>query len=214
MARNKDAYAPGHDGLKKLKNLTRHKRIKYLKPLYKNMAALGGPIKFLDTLPDPLLGARDGVVRLDDPDVQELLSRLDTRTPEDEKMAQRVINLKRTKFPAAPYTELMVYDWFSRNGVQFDYQVPIGGGRSTKLGQVLDFAVYSGGSALAMPVQGQYWHSKADVAASDELDKLAALGQDVNGFRIDRYVPIWERRIYSDRSTVIKYALANIDMGP
>jgi hypothetical protein len=214
MARIKDVYAPGKDGLKPLKDLRSKKRIKYLKPLFSNMAALGGPIKFLSTLPDPLLGAKDGVVHLDDPDVIDLLSRLDTRTPEDEKMAQRVVAMKRTRFPGAPYTELMVYDWFSRNGVQFDYQVPLGGGRSTKLGQVLDFAVYSGGSAIAIPVQGQYWHSKADVAASDELDKLSALGQLVNGFRIDYYIPIWERRLYSDRKTVISSALGNIDLGP
>lgn len=214
MARVNDVYAPGQDGLKRLKDLRNRKRIKYLKPLFSNMAALGGPIKFLSTLPDPLLGAKDGVVHLDDPDVIDLLSRLDTRSPEDERMAQRVVALKRTRFTGAPFTELMVFDWFTRNGVQFDYQVPLGGGRSTKLGQVLDFAVYSGGSAIACPVQGTYWHTKSDVAASDELDKLQALGQIVNGFRVDRYIPIWESRLYRDRQTVLTYALANIDMGP
>ena len=214
MARVKDAYAPGKDGLKRLKDLTRHKRIKYLKPLYSNLASLGGSIKFLDTLPDPLLGARDGVVHLDDPDVIELLSRLDTKSPEDERMAQRVINLKRTKFPGAPYTELMAYDWFTRNGVQFDYQIPIAGGRSTKLGQVLDFAIYTGGSATAIPIQGNYWHSKPDVAASDELDKLAALGQLVNGYRIEKYIPVWESRIYKNRNDAFTFAIAGVDIGP
>ena len=129
-------------------------------------------------------------------------------------MVKRVVQLKNTRFQGSPFTELIVYDWFTRNGVQFDYQVPIAGGRQTKLGQVLDFAVYSGGSAMALPVQGQYWHTKPDVAASDELDKLAAMGQYVNGFRIDRYVPIWENRLYKDRNMVLSYALANVPLGP
>ncbi len=209
-----DVYAPGKDGLKPLKNLRQRKRIKYLKPLYSNLASLGGGIKFLDTLPDPLLGAKDGVVHLDDPDVQELLARLDSRKPEDERMAQRVISLKRTRFGGSPLTELIAYDWFSRAGIPFDYQVPLNGGRRTQLGQVLDFVIYQGGEATGVAIQGQYWHSRPDVAASDEADKITALGQLVNGMSLTKYLAVWERRIYHERDKVFSLAVGGEEIGP
>lgn len=210
--RNNDTYAPGQDGLKPLKRLYQHRNLKHLKGLNKGLRSLGGPIKFIEKLPDALLGAIDGVVHLDDPDVQDLLSRLDTRSQADEQMARRVVNLKRTKFTGAPYTELIVYDWFTRNGTQFDYQVPLNGGRKTMYGQVLDFAFYTGGTATAMPVQGDYWHSRPAISASDQLDKLMALGQLVNGYRIEKYVPVWEHWLYKDRNQVLSYALANVEL--
>jgi len=108
----------------------------------------------------------------------------------------------------------MAYDWFTRNGVQFEYQVPLAGGRQTQFGQVLDFAVFSGGGAIAIPIQGNYWHSRPDVAASDVLDKISAMGQYVGGRQIDRYATVWERQIYKDRQTALSYALAGMELGP
>lgn len=213
-AANNDAYAKYGEGLKPLKSVGRGARLKPLKKLFDDMGPIGGGIKFNAELPDALLGAIDGVVHLDDPNVQELLSRLDTKTPEDEAMAKRVVQLKNTQFTNAPYTELIVYDWLTQKGISFDYQVPLGGGRTTKFGQVLDFAVYGGGDVSAWPVQGDYWHERAEVKASDEMDKIQALASYIKGQRVKNYTPIWERRLYKNRNEVLSYALANVDMGP
>lgn len=210
--KNNDAYASGQ-GLKPMRALGGGARLKRLPKLFDGLGPIGGGIKYQANLPDALLGALDGVVHLDDPEVQKVLARLDTNTASDEAMAKRVVELKRTKFTNAPYTELIAFDWFTQKGIQFDYQVPLGGGRSTKFGQVLDFAVYSGGEALALPVQGNYWHERADVALSDESDRLQALASLIGGRRVKDYVPVWERWLYKDRDKVLSSAINGIPLG-
>lgn len=211
---NLDEYSKPGEGLKKLKQFGRTKGLAKLKGLH-FLGSIGDGIKFESVLPDALLGAVDGTVHLEDPDVQEILQRIDSHTPEDMAMAKRVVKLKRTaEYHHSPYTELMALDWWQQNDVQYAYQVPLNGGRTTKLGQVLDFAIFTGGHATAIPIQGNYWHTRPDVAASDVLDKASAMGQYVNGFRIEGYVNVWERQIYKDRNTVFRYAMAGIDMGP
>lgn len=208
-----DEYSKNQDGLKRMKRVGTLTHIKHMKPAFKSMAGIGGAIRFSSTLPDVLLGGIDGTVHLDDPDVQDVLSRLETHTQEDVQMAKRVVKLKRTQFHSAPFTELMTFDWATQMGISFQYQVPLDGGRSSKFGQVLDFAFFTGGYAIAAPVQGDYWHSRPDVAASDELDKLSVLGQDINGMRVEKYVPIWERQLYKDRTMVLSFALAGLELG-
>lgn len=208
-----DEYSKNQDGLKRMKRVGTLTHIKHMRPAFKSMDGIGGAIRFSSTLPDVLLGGIDGTVHLDDPDVQDVLSRLETHTQEDVQMAKRVVKLKRTQFHNAPYTELIAYDWLTQQGAQFAYQVPLNGGRSTQFGQVLDFALFTGGYAIAAPVQGDYWHSRPDVAASDELDKISAMGQDVNGYRIEKYVTVWERQIYKDRTMVLSFALAGLELG-
>lgn len=207
-----DAYDQRGQGLKPLGSLGKLSGILAIKSPVDKLGSIGDGIKFEAVLPDNLLGAVDGVVHLDDPDVQEVLQRIDSQKPEDVAMAKRVVNLKRTQFHNAPYTELITHDWFTQKGVQFAYQVPLNGGRTTRAGQVLDFAVFGGGSVTALAVQGDYWHSKPAVAQSDELDKISGLGQYVNGQRITKYLGVWESRIYKDRDTVLTLAMVGIEL--
>jgi hypothetical protein len=208
---NLDEYSKPGQGLKELKPLGFAKALKGLKGLH-FLGSIGDGIKFEVLLPDALLGAVDGTVHLDDPDVQEILQRIDSHSPEDLAMAKRVVKLKRTQFHNAPYTELMMHDWFSQKGVDFAYQVPLNGGRTTKLGQVLDFAVFGGGYATAIPCQGDFWHSRPEVAASDVLDKASAMGQYINGFRVEKYAQVWESQLYRDRNTVLSLAIVGIEL--
>ena len=114
-----DAYAKKGQGLKPLGSLGHLAGLLPLKSPVDKLGSLGGGIKFEAVLPDALLGAIDGVVHLEDPDVQALLQRIDSQSPEDVAMAKRVVNLKRTQFHNAPYTELMTYDWFTQKGINF-----------------------------------------------------------------------------------------------
>lgn len=210
-----DAYAKKGQGLKPLGGPgTKLKQIKRLDTFADKLGSIGGGIKFEKVLPDALLGAIDGTVDLSDPDVVELLQRIDSPGPEDEAMAKRVVKLKRSQFGNSPYTELMAYDWFTQRNIGFMYQVPLNGGRSSLAGQVLDFAIFpAGGSATAIAIQGDYWHSRPDVAASDELDKISGLGQLVNGRPINKYLSVWESALYKNRNRVLDFAVAGIEIG-
>src|SRR5436309_3352493 len=127
-----DAYAKRGQGLKPLGSVGKLKGLLPLRSPVDRLGSIGGGIKFEEVLPDALLGAIDGVVHLDDPDVQEVLQRIDSQKPADVAMAKRVVGLKRTQFHNAPYTELIAYDWFTQKGIQFAYQVPLNGGRQTR----------------------------------------------------------------------------------
>jgi len=103
--KNRDEYSVKNrrkDGLALLKRLGKFGHIKHMRPAFPWLPGIGGAIRFESSLPDALLGAIDGVVHLDDPDVQEVLSRLDTNTQEDQQMAKRVVNLKRTAVSQQP----------------------------------------------------------------------------------------------------------------
>ncbi|MBA2682473.1 MAG: hypothetical protein H0U76_29285 [Ktedonobacteraceae bacterium] len=210
-----DAYHKTGQGLKRMtRGATRLKAVgKGVAPIDK-LGDIGGGIKFEAVLPKNLLGAVDGTVHLQDPDVAALLQRLDTVQPEDVAMAERVVAMKRSggQFANAPYTELMAHDWFTQKGIQFAYQVPLDGGRTSKLGQVVDFVTFGGGHATAIPVDGNYWHSRPDVAASDVLDHASTIGQYVNGQRITRNVPVWESRLYKDRNQVLSLAIVGVEL--
>lgn len=44
-------------------------------------------------------------------------------------------------------------------GLSYEYQLPIGGGRSVRGGMVLDFLVYTKPLPTPLLVQGKYWHT-------------------------------------------------------
>lgn len=205
---NTDAYSRKGQGLKPIGGTgTKLKQTKRLTPLFDKLGSIGTGVKFLAVLPNDLLGAIDGVVHLSDPDVAELLQRIDTPGPADEQMAKRVIKLKRTQFPNSPLTELMTYDYFTQINVAFAYQVPLNGGRQSLAGQVLDFATFNGGFATGIAIQGDYWHSRPDVAQSDEADRISGLGQLVNGQPLRKYLAVWERNLYKNYKKVLDLAL-------
>jgi hypothetical protein len=210
---NTDAYSRKGQGLKPITGPgTKLAQLKRLRPLFDNLGSIGTGVKFEAALPENLLGAIDGVVHLTDPDVAELLQRIDDPGPDDEQMAKRVIKLKRTQFPNSPLTELMTYDYFTQSNIQFAYQVPLNGGRQSLAGQVLDFATFDGGFATGIAIQGDYWHSRPDVAQSDEADRISGLGQLVNGQPLKKYLAVWEKDLYRDYKKVLNLAVAGQEL--
>ena len=76
-------------------------------------------------------------------------------------------------------------------GWQFDYQVPIAGGRNVRGGQVIDFIVHTVPAWTVMAVNGTYWHRnpqmdeyKLEVAVST----LRRYGYNINNTPI----VVWE----------------------
>jgi G:T-mismatch repair DNA endonuclease (very short patch repair protein) len=56
-------------------------------------------------------------------------------------------------------------------GLEYKYQVSIGGGRSRRGGQVVDFVVYRSTGPIAVFIQGAYWHNRA--STTEDAIKMA-----------------------------------------
>ena len=185
-------------------------RLKALKPAPSKFRNLP-PIKFHNL---PIAEAfREGETAetLEDPEVMEAWERMGKKSS-DYRLAIRVIGMKRTKFPNAPLTELITYDWLHRTKVNFTYQGTLFGGRAFRGGILPDFVVQSGGSASAWQVQGEYWHSQKINQGKDTVTNQLLLGQVVDGVRITKVVQVWENDIYHKRPQVFNLALAGVGL--
>lgn len=123
--------------------------------------------------------------------------------------AKRMMTLAQ-KFPQASLPELVTMDWLNRNGYDYEFQVPIMGGRRVAGGAVLDFVVITGGQAIAWAVQGEYWHTRRNIRLRDQAQYERLLGQYVAGFRVHSIAQLWEDAIYHQRPMVFYQALAGI----
>jgi len=189
-------------GLRELKTRKLKKRRKKLK-------GLGPSNDRLPALPEPDLPA---VRNLEDPQVQYILGLLKSNTTADLKLARRCIQLKQTELPYATTPELITYIWLTDNQYDFAFQVPINGGRKLAGGQVVDFVV-NVGRVLAWPIDGNYWHSRADIAQRDNAARALLVGQWTRFGQIAAVVPIWESQIYRDREYAYQMALAGVELG-
>jgi hypothetical protein len=70
-----------------------------------------------------------------------------------------------------------------------------------------------GGVGVAWLVNGDYWHSRPEVAESDITDRLRFLGATYHGIKIEKVVQLWEGRIYRNRPQVFEMGLAGIELG-
>lgn len=66
---------------------------------------------------------------------------------------------------------------------------------------------------MAWLVQGDYWHTRAEVAESDVSDKLRLLGTMFHGVQIEQVIELWEQRIYKDRPEIFELAVMGIELG-
>jgi hypothetical protein len=140
-------------------------------------------------------------------EISELARRL-----KDETLARRVLRL-RERFVQATIPELVVYDWLSRQGHRFWYQVEFNGGRRQLGGLVPDFVVAVGGQAMVWQVQGEYWHTLQAQKERARQVRLSLMGQIVMGNRRARKViDLWESDIYRKRPQIFQMALAGLGL--
>jgi hypothetical protein len=89
--------------------------------------------------------------------------------------------------PVGSINEWNVAQALTRLGLDFDYQVPVFGGRLVPGGQVVDFLVKQPPQPIPLYVQGEYWHRQAK--AIGDLLKQDRVGR-INGWRDPML--IWE----------------------
>lgn len=143
-----------------------------------------------------------------EPTVTDLARRLGG----DAALAKRIVALQ-ARFPVGTVPELIVYDWLRKEGLRFDYQVELYGGRGFRGGLIPDFVLYQDQTnADIWQVQGDYWHSISRKGFHDQTSKWRLLGQIVNGATIKRVMELWERDLYLQRPQVFYLALAGLEM--
>ncbi len=143
-----------------------------------------------------------------DPVLQSLIQRLGG----DSSLAKRILSLQK-KFPVATIPEMIVYDWLRREGLSFEFQVEILGGRNFSGGLVPDFVLYQDRTnADIWQVQGDYFHSISRKGFHDQTSQWRMLGQIVNGATVKRVIELWERDLYALRPQIFYLALAGISM--
>ena len=150
-----------------------------------------------------------------DPTVNEIMRRCGNK-PGDMKMAKRVAALYQngsSETGDGTIPELIAYDWLQSRQIQFTYQAWIYGGRSRQGGVIPDFVLEYNGKGMAWLIQGDYWHSKSEVSASDVVDTMKLIGSWFHGIYIEAVVELWEHRIYHDRPQVFEMALLGIGIG-
>jgi hypothetical protein len=129
----------------------------------------------------------------------------------DLKMARQCATLKRDRLPDATTPELITYVWLKERAYDFEFQVEAAGGRSSTGGSVIDFVVKSG-KVWAWRIEGDFWHSRVEQVALDEIRKKNLIGAYVGSYQLDGVVDIWESSIYQDRDNVFSMALAGYQL--
>ena len=116
--------------------------------------------------------------------------------------------------PYGTLPELVMLDYLERVGERFVYQAQLLGGYRSG-GLVPDFVVSRNGNALAIGIQGNFWHNIPGKKVKDEADRQRMLGQFVQGEVITRVVFVWENKVvYNDeRDRVMADALAGVEVG-
>lgn len=130
----------------------------------------------------------------------------------DAQLAKRIMKLA-DQFPVATIPELLVYTWLQREGLKFEFQVPLMGGRNMSGGLVVDFLLYRDGtSADVLSVNGNFWHSISRKGLHDQTASLRMIGQQVRGATIARVIEIWESDLLTKYDMVMRYAMAGINL--
>jgi hypothetical protein len=173
-------------------------------------------VKFSLSLPGVVLNALEGHDDLEASLIGDIARTLGGTT-EDHQTAARIRKLQKAGVgngvTSGTIPELIVYDYLERMGYEFLFQPAVDGGRGAAGGAVPDFAVNIGGKYTVFLVNGVYWHSRKEISASDEVDKLTILSATINGLMVERVVALWDTRIYKNRPQVFTWGLAGIELG-
>lgn len=134
------------------------------------------------------------------------------RALRDSTLARKIMALLK-KFPYGTLPEMVALEYLERAGERFTYQAQVMGGWRQG-GLVPDFVVSRGGNALALLINGVYWHNLPGKSEVDATSKLRLVGQYVNGARITDAIIVWESALLSPaRERVLDAALQGVELG-
>jgi hypothetical protein len=138
--------------------------------------------------------------------------------PQDYALAKRVDVLQRQIGGTATLPECVFYAELEKRGVQFTYLAQLFGGHTRLGGTEIDFLIHKGGTAIAIQVDGNYYHGRQfqlrfAQEGRDLANDLKILGATFLGMKIEHVVHVLEDAIYKKRPMVIDLALNGVGLG-
>lgn len=102
--------------------------------------------------------------------------------------------------------------WLEDQKIDFQFQAEAFGARRFFGSAVPDFMIYETG--VVWRIQGNYWHSRPNILASDAEQKIKLANSVIDGRRVTAVVDVWESRILSCmRDYVFKLAVNGEELG-
>lgn len=110
--------------------------------------------------------------------------------------------------------EAILYILLEEREQKFSYQSAFDGGRSELGGAVTDFVISMGGYALAVLVNGDYWHMLPAQVMRDIETVERVTGQMFEGEKITQTLMVWESTLLScDRERAVDLLLTGVEVG-
>ena len=156
---------------------------------------------------------RPGPARVGEPrEIMAVAYRLCGDRIQTVKLAKQFLTLKATRFPDMTLPEAVCFVLLEEAQEEFEYQAQFNGGKIYHGGSVVDFWLPNQQSVLR--INGDYWHSRPERIAEDEVQRAALLLGTIDGRRILNVVDIWESRLLScNRKHAVRAALQGIELG-
>lgn len=130
-----------------------------------------------------------------------------------EKLAWRFAQLLEEN-SAITLPEALLYVLLEERDIKFDYQSALLGGRQELGGLVVDFIIDMGGYALAVLVNGDYWHTLPAQMLRDDRTKEEVVGQSYEGVVISLALSIWESTLLGcNRERAVELLLTGVEVG-
>lgn len=154
---------------------------------------------------------RSGLAYGGDPVARALSYRICGDSDKALKLAGRFLKLK-AQFKSITLPEGLAYIWLEDQKIDFQFQAEAFGARRFFGGAVPDFMIYETG--VVWRIQGNYWHSRPSILASDAEQKIKLANSVIDGRRVTAVVDVWESRILSCmRDYVFKLAVNGEELG-
>ena len=99
--------------------------------------------------------------------------------------------------------EAIVYEWLTKRGIPFSFQVPFFGGRFSLGGAVIDFVLDNG---LLWRIQGEYYHTGVKKEGTDAVQRELL---ESEGFTV---IDLWSSDIEDRTEETLSKALLGQEM--
>lgn len=120
-------------------------------------------------------------------------AQIEADRPERVRLAAKHIGLRRI-YPVITLIESILHDWLETRKLPFVYQA------RTNVGSTPDFLIIP--TAVAVLVQGEYFHTAAGARAEDIREIQNLPGSSSDGIVIRSAVRIWEQDVLSQYRTL------------
>lgn len=172
-----------------------------------------GRIKRIPAIQPPPVARIESPTAEMEPRIKRAYYSLCGEQEERARLANRLARELRN-YPAITLPEAIMMQLLEDRHLAYSYQSAFDGGRQELGGLVVDFVVLQAGTAIAVLVNGDYWHSLPAQRERDLETKEQVLGQEFQGNVITHGLEIWESTLLGcNRERAVELLLVGIEVG-